>query len=82
MQVSVRELKNNLSKYLHLVDGGLVVTVTTRKKPTAQILAIPQRGKLQTLGNVRVGIGKPRGAAVKLLKSRISASALVLEDRR
>ena len=42
MQVSVRELKNNLSKYLKLVRQGEPVVVTSHGTPVARLLPIPE----------------------------------------
>lgn len=42
MQVSVRELKNNLSKYLKLVRQGKPVIVTSHRTPLARLLPIPE----------------------------------------
>ena len=42
MQVSVRDLKNNLSKYLKLVRQGEPIIVTSHSTPLARLLPIPE----------------------------------------
>ncbi len=42
MQVSIREMKNSLSRYLKLVQAGKAVVITDRGKPVAQLIAAPE----------------------------------------
>ena len=37
--VSVRELRDHLSEYLHAVESGETVIVTSRQRPVARIIA-------------------------------------------
>ena len=69
MQVSVRELKNNLSKYLKLVCQGEPVVVTSHKKPLARLLPIPETenaglGRLAQIDWIHWNGKKPRGGTV------------------
>lgn len=43
MEVSVRELKNNLSSYLRRVRAGEEIIVTSRRRPVAQLSAVRRR---------------------------------------
>lgn len=40
MEVSIRDMKNRLSKYLKLVRAGEEVVITDRGKPVAQLTPI------------------------------------------
>ncbi len=40
MEVSVRELKNGLSRYLRAAQGGEEVIVTSHGKPVARLVAV------------------------------------------
>ncbi len=42
MQISVRELKDHLSKYLHSVQKGTSIIVTSHRVPLAKLVPIPQ----------------------------------------
>ena len=70
MQVSVRELKAHLSKYLHLVKtSGEPVIVTSRDTAMAKLSPVPDATapKLQLLaqkGVIRWNGKKPKGGAV------------------
>ena len=86
MQVSVRELKNNLSKYLKLVRQGEPVVVTFHRTPVARLLPIPEieNGGLRRLLRfdwIHWSGKKPRGGTVC---PEICGKALadsVLQDR-
>jgi prevent-host-death family protein len=74
MEVAIRELKNHLSKYIHRVQSGEELIVTSRGKPVARLMPpleekqVPMSEKeaikhLDTLPWVRPGSGtKPKGA--------------------
>lgn len=47
MEVGVRELKQQLSKYLDEVERGAEVIVTDRGRPKARIVPIVDEGHLQ-----------------------------------
>ena len=40
MEVSIREMKNRLSKYLKLVQSGSAVVITDRGRPVARLAPI------------------------------------------
>jgi prevent-host-death family protein len=45
-QVGVAELKNNLSRHLREVQGGLVIEVTDHERPIARLVPIERKSKL------------------------------------
>lgn len=47
MEVGVRELKQQLSKYLDEVERGVELIVTDRGRPKARIVPIVDQGHLQ-----------------------------------
>lgn len=87
MKVSVRELKDHLSKYLHLVNEGEDLVVTSHHKPLAKLtgIKITQDSSLEHLLNIE-GVKwngrKPKGDknAPKITGKSVSDS--ILEDRR
>ncbi len=86
MQVSVRELKNNLSKYLKLVRRGEPVVVTSHRTPLARLLPIPEiedggLGRLLQLDWVHWNGKKPRGGTLCPEIRGKSIAESVLEDR-
>jgi prevent-host-death family protein len=46
MDVGLRELKQNLSEYLHRAERGEVIRVTDRGAPIAQLGPLPGVGRL------------------------------------
>lgn len=66
MQVSVRELKNNLSRYLHYLEKGESIIVTSHQVPLARLVPIFQskNKELQALiqiEGIRWNGKKPKG---------------------
>lgn len=86
MQVSVRDLKNNLSKYMRLVRQGEPVVVTTHRTPVARLLPIPEIEKaglrrLLQLDWIHWSGKKPRGGTLcPEIRGKTLAES-VLEDR-
>ena len=85
MQISVSELRKNLSRYLHLASGGTSLIITRRRKPLTRLKHIVQTGDamlekiLQVEGTDWNG-SKPRlGAAVKPQVNGRSAADYVLD---
>jgi prevent-host-death family protein len=86
--VGIRELKENLSKYLKSVKSGEKIVVTDRKKEVAiivpfgaeadeeKILQLTQRGVAHWNGM------KPMGMRSRIESRGRSVSEAVLEDRR
>jgi prevent-host-death family protein len=87
MQVSVRELKNHLSQYLHLVEAGKEVIVTSHHTPCAKIVAIHSLKtttlrSLSQLEGIQWNGKKPKGGGKNSPKiSGKTAAEYVLEDR-
>jgi prevent-host-death family protein len=86
VEVGVRDLKNNLSRYLQQVESGVEVVVTDRGRPIARLNGIDDvsQDKLATLiaaGVVRPPTSKVRRRPVPLASSG-SVSELVAEQRK
>ena len=82
----MRDLKNNLSRYLDQVEAGIEVVVTDRGRPVARLTGMEAvtGDKLTALiesGLVRPPVAKVRQRPVPL-GSKGSVSELVAEQRR
>jgi antitoxin (DNA-binding transcriptional repressor) of toxin-antitoxin stability system len=89
-QVSVTELKNQLSRYLRLVKQGVTVEVLERSVPIARLEALRdpgRRGSADLEGLVRDGIvaraaRKPRsGRLPPPVRARGDAVRALIEER-
>jgi prevent-host-death family protein len=93
MEISVREMKNNLSKYLKRAETGEEIVITDRGRPVARLVSA-LRPKAQSVDDavarvrasplVRPGKGgKPKGARrpISWKRGEKTLSALLLEDR-
>jgi len=82
----VRDLKNNLSRYLEQVEAGVEVVVTDRGRPIARLTEIDAvtRDKLGRL--IEAGLVRPPTSKVRQRPIPLSAdgtvSDLVAEQRR
>jgi prevent-host-death family protein len=95
MNVSVRDLKAKLSRYLKEAHAGQDVVVTSRGRPVARLLAVPDNGvekpsgeellrRLKLLPGVRLAEGgKPLGAKtpIRIRPGQKSLAEIILEDR-
>jgi prevent-host-death family protein len=92
MEVSIRDMKNRLSKYLKLVRMGKEVVITDRGKPVAQLTPVKPAAeteeeviaRINALPWVRPGNGKKvKGAKrpIRLKPGDKTAAEMVLEDR-
>lgn len=88
MKVSVRDLKNHLSKYLHIVAGGEQIIVTSHHVPLAKLVSIPrhENENLQSILQIE-GISwngkKPIGGEKRpSIQGKKTVSDYVLEDRK
>jgi len=93
MQVSIREMKNRLSKYLKLVQTGKDVLITDRGRPVARLTLVTSASddaeseairRILALPWVRPGNGrKLRGASrpIRIKPGGKTAAEMVLEDR-
>jgi prevent-host-death family protein len=86
MEVSIRELKNNLSKYLKKVTQGSPVIITAHRHAVARIVPIsPSKRDLMMFWqgkNIRWNGEKPRGGKLRVKTGKKSAAEMVLGDRR
>jgi prevent-host-death family protein len=86
--IGIRELKENLSRYMKKVKTGEKVVVTDHKKEIAIILPISKKAKEEKIYQmVQQGIaswsgGKPRGMSKRFVSKGKSVSSAVVEDRR
>jgi prevent-host-death family protein len=95
MNVSVRDLKAKLSRYLKAARAGRDVVVTSRGRPVGRLLALPDQPaeepagdellrRLKLISGIRVGAGgKPRGAKrpIKMRRGHKTLAEMVLDDR-
>jgi prevent-host-death family protein len=86
MNVSIRELKTHLSKYLGQAQAGQIIEVTSHRKVVARIIGVPETpshglARLMASGAATWSGGKPAGAALHLKSPGKTVSSLVLEDR-
>ena len=92
MDISIRDMKNHLSKYLKLVRAGKEVVITDRGKPVAQLTPIKPVAENEEKVIARINAlpwvqpgkgGKPKGSrkGVALRGKGPTAAAMVLQDR-
>ncbi len=84
MEVGVRELRNNLSRYLDRVRAGEHVVVTERGQAIARVLPIGGPRALDRLiaDGVVTPARQPKQPAGKPIKTEGTVSDLVAEQRR
>jgi prevent-host-death family protein len=86
IEVGVRDLKNNLSRYLDRVQEGEEVIVTDRGRPVARLSALDHStdrlAELIAAGVVRPAKRTSRVAPKRRIKPKGSVSDLVAEQRR
>ena len=93
MEVSIREMKNRLSKYLKLVQAGKEIVITDRGRPVARLTLVQPTAKeteaeyirrVNALPWVRPGKGgKPKGAKhpIPWRPGEKMISEMILDDR-
>jgi prevent-host-death family protein len=86
VQVGVRQLRDELRRWLEAVRRGDEVIVTERGKPIARIIAAsapPPLERLVAAGTVRPAERPPKSSrSYRRVKSKGSVSDLVAEQRR
>jgi prevent-host-death family protein len=86
IEVGVRELKNNLSRYLDRVQQGEEVIVTDRGRPVARLSALghsaDRLGELIATGVVRPPKSTQRARPARRIEPKGSVSDLVADQRR
>ena len=86
--VGVRELKENLSRYLKKVKSGERIVVTDRKKEVALLIPIASTTEEEKIlqliqrGGAYWNGGKPKGMLPRIISKGKKVSKAVLEDRR
>lgn len=82
----MRDLKNNLSRYLDQVGTGVEVVVTDRGRPIARLSAIDDAGRDKLTALIEDGLVQPPTSTVRQrpvpLKTDRPVSDLVAEQRR
>ena len=86
MQVSIREFKSHLSKYVEQAQAGESIELTSYRKVVARIVGVPSTDSTGVARLLAAGVaswkeGKPAGAAFKLQPGGKLMSTMVLEDR-
>ena len=92
MEVSIRDMKNRLSKYLRLARGGKDVVITDRGRPVARLVPVGEEAateadiiaRIHALPWVRPGKGgKVKGSrkGMPLRGKGPTAAEIVLQDR-
>lgn len=85
MEVGVRELKNNLSRYLARVNAGAEVVVTNRGQTIAKITPMGTERTLDRLiaeGIVTPAVSAKLNAPSARLPAKGSVSSLIADQRR
>lgn len=84
MEVGVRELRNNLSRYLDRVREGEEVVVTDRGRAIARVLPIGAERLLDrlVLEGIVTPARQPKGRGSQPIKTRGTVSDLVADQRR
>lgn len=86
MEVSVREFKNQLSRYLARAQEGEELVITSHKQPVARVTGLsadtsPGILRLLQSGQAEWHGGKPKGARLRPVLEGKSLSDMVIEDR-
>lgn len=86
VEVGVRDLKNQLSRYLDRARAGEDVIVTERGRPVARLSALDRAddrlAALIASGAVRPPRSRTRHRPARRIKARGSVSELVADQRR
>ena len=86
--IGIRELKENLSRYMKRVKSGERIIVTDRKKKIAVIMPLEKKTKEEEIYQlIQRGMacwsgGKPEGMPTRIVSRGNSVSDAVIEDRR
>jgi prevent-host-death family protein len=85
-EVGIRDLKNNLSKYIDRVRAGEEVVVTDRGRPVAKLSAVDSSAdrlaELVAAGVVRPPTQASRHRPRRRIEAKGTVSDLVAEQRR
>ncbi|MGD9787351.1 MAG: type II toxin-antitoxin system Phd/YefM family antitoxin [Sulfuricellaceae bacterium] len=86
MQISVRELKAHLSRYLAQASRGEAIEITSHRKVIARLNRAAPSGGAGVTALLATGLahwegGKPEGAEINLAEGGLRVSDIVLRDR-
>jgi len=86
IEVGVRDLKNNLSRYLDQVEAGVEIVVTDRGRPIARLNGMADEPNDKLAAMIEAGLVRPPTSKVRQrpapLRSSGSVSELVAEQRQ
>ena len=86
IEVGVRDLKNNLSRYLDQVEAGVEIVVTDRGRPVARLNGMADQPNDKLAALIEAGLVRPPTSKVRQrpvpLRSSGSVSDLVAEQRQ
>lgn len=85
MEVGIRDLRDNLSRYVDLVRGGDVLVVTDRGKAVAQVVPIERGRTLERLildGTVTPATRQQRSLPEPRVQPSAPVSDLIDDQRR
>ena len=87
-KIGIRELKENMSRYMKRVKTGERIVVTDRKKEIAVIIPLGEKaGKEKLYELIQRGVASwsgniPAGMPKRIVSKKGSVSSAVIEDRR
>jgi len=86
MEISMREFKTHLSKYVGQAQAGLSIELTSHRKIVARLVGVPVAENTSVARLLAAGVaswqgGKPSGAALVLKSDGKLMSEMVQEDR-
>jgi prevent-host-death family protein len=87
-RIGIRELKENMSRYMKKVRAGERIIVTDRKNDVAIIMPIGiKAGEEKLYQFIQRGLaswsgGRPEGMPSRIVSKGMSVSSAVVEDRR
>jgi prevent-host-death family protein len=87
-KIGIRELKENISRYMKRVKTGEKIVVTDRKKEIAVIIPLSEKAGKEKLyeliqrGDASWAGSLPKGMSKRIVSKKQSVSSAVIEDRR
>lgn len=87
MQVAIRQLKAELSKFIAFAQDGEEIEVTSHNHPVARIIGIPKESSTPLKQMISTGVaqwhgGKPQWSTpLKLSNRGTIVSQMILDDR-
>lgn len=86
MQVSMREFKSHLARYVSQAQSGELIELTSHRKVVARLAGVPPAestgvSRLLAAGAAAWQGGKPEGASLVLQNKGIMVSKMAMEDR-